>query len=153
MFTKAEYFPILLTVNDQTGSRDNNVSIDCEVTEMSTKKKSVSSKVTETDSVSVVYLNNDGRNNHEERAAAACLKESGTYAKSYVTDQTVKESQNQPTNTFSNLQGRIKEQKEGASGKRAPTKAKEREGEIIADDVYLEGITFTKLPFVTYRSR
>ena len=137
---------MLLSVNDQKGSRDNNVAINCEIEEMSTKNKSVFSKVKETDSGSVVY-NDDGKSNHGERAAAACFKESGIHAKSYATDETVKESENQPTDTISNLKGRIKEQKEaskGVSGTPTSTKTKDSEGETdIADDICFEGISFT----------
>lgn len=145
MFRKAQYFLLLLSVNDQKGWRDNNVSIDCEVEEMSTKNKSVNSKVKETDSGYVVY-NDDGKNNHGERAAVACFKESAIYAKSFATEETVKESENQPTDTISNLKGRIKEQKEaskGASSTPASTKTKDSKGENIADDICFEGITFT----------
>lgn len=152
---KQTIYLFLPAVNDQKGSRDNNVSIDCEVEETSTKSKSVSSKAKETDSVCVVYDNN-GKVNQEELAASACFKGSGTCAKSCAADEMLKENENQPTNTISILKGRIKEQKEaskGASGTLTSTKAEDSEGENIADDVYLEGNTFTKLPFATHRSR
>lgn len=122
--------------------------IDCEGQKMSPGDERVSSEVTETVSVCVVY-NNDGNNNHEKGTPAVCSEESGTSAKERATSETLKKNEKQSTNmtSIAKSKGRKNIEKKGSKGASSTlttSKARHSEGpQNVEDNTCLEGIAYT----------